>query len=84
MLSSWFSNIRNTRFDQSSPVKPISESRGGSLSVTDGGRTNRNPCVQYWITKCRLINPHRISPLLIAFSGVKDPSCHFSNIQENI
>ena len=29
MLSSQFSNIRRTRFDQSSPVHPVSESRGG-------------------------------------------------------
>ena len=36
MLSSQFSNIRRTRFDQSSPVQPASESRGGSTSVTDG------------------------------------------------
>ena len=34
MLSSKFSNIRSTGFDQSSPVQPISEYRGGSLSVT--------------------------------------------------
>ena len=42
MLSSQFSNIRRTGFDQSSPVQPVSESRGGTLSVTDGGgrRTN--------------------------------------------
>ena len=51
------SNIRRTRFDQSSPAQPISESRGGSTSVTDdwtdkrtngqtNGRTNEgNPCV---------------------------------------
>ena len=34
-LSSYFSNIRNLVFDQSSPVQPVSESRGGSLSVTE-------------------------------------------------
>ena len=28
--------MRRTRFDQSSPVQPVSESRGGPLSVTDG------------------------------------------------
>ena len=38
MLPSKFSNIRRTRFDQSSPVQPVSESRGGPLNVTDGGR----------------------------------------------
>ena len=27
--------IRSTRFDQSSPVQPISEIRGGSTSVTE-------------------------------------------------
>ena len=36
MLSSQFSNIRRMGFDQSSPVQPVSESRGGSLSATDG------------------------------------------------
>ena len=35
MLSILFSNIRRTRFDQSSPVHPVSESMGGTLSVTD-------------------------------------------------
>ena len=35
MLSSYFSNIRRTRFDQSSPVQHVSESRGGSTSVTN-------------------------------------------------
>ena len=34
MLSSLFFNIRRTRFDQSSSVNPVSESRGGPLSVT--------------------------------------------------
>ena len=34
MLSSQFSNIRRTGFDQSSPVNPVSEYRGGPLSVT--------------------------------------------------
>ena len=31
MLSSWFINIRRTRFDQSSPVQPISDFRGGGV-----------------------------------------------------
>ena len=35
MLLSYCSNIRNLVFDQSSPVQPISESRGGSTSVTE-------------------------------------------------
>ena len=30
-----FSNIRRTRFDQSSPVQPVSDFRGGSTSVTE-------------------------------------------------
>ena len=34
-LSSQFSNITRTRFKQSSPVQPVSESRGGLLSVMD-------------------------------------------------
>ena len=38
MLTSQFSNIRRTQFDQSSLVQPVSESRGGSLGVTDKGR----------------------------------------------
>jgi hypothetical protein len=38
-LSTYFSNIRRTGFDQSSPVHPVTESRGGTLSVTHGGRT---------------------------------------------
>ena len=42
MLLSLFSNIRRTQFDQSSPVHPVSESRGDSLSVTYG-----NPCVLF-------------------------------------
>ena len=29
-----FSNIRRTRFDQSSPVQPVSDFKGGTLSVT--------------------------------------------------
>ena len=29
------SNIRNLVFDQSSPVQPVSEFRGGPLSVTE-------------------------------------------------
>ena len=46
MLSSQFSNIRRTRFDQSSPFQPVSESRGGSMSVTENKRTNEgNPRV---------------------------------------
>ena len=39
LLSSKLLNIRTTRFDQSCPVHPVSESRGGgSLSVTHKGR----------------------------------------------
>ena len=50
MLSSQFSNMRNTRFDQSSPVQPISESRGGSTNVTQGRSPDEgNPCVFYGI-----------------------------------
>ena len=30
-----FSNIRRMQFDQSSPVHPVSESRGGSLNMTE-------------------------------------------------
>ena len=42
MLSSQFSNIRRTRFDHSFPVHPVSDFRGGTLSVTeeDKGRTD--------------------------------------------
>ena len=36
MLSSYLSNIRRTRFNQSSPVHLVSESRGGSTNLTDG------------------------------------------------
>ena len=39
MLSSYFSNIRNLVFDQSSQVQPVSEYREGTLTVTDGRRT---------------------------------------------
>ena len=28
-------NIRRTQFDQSTPVQPVSESRGGTLSMTE-------------------------------------------------
>ena len=38
MLSFFFSNIRSTQFDQSSPVKPISDFRGITLSVTKVGQ----------------------------------------------
>ena len=44
-LSSQFSNIR-TQFDQSSLVQPVSDFRGGTLSVTDertDGRTKEIP-----------------------------------------
>ena len=38
------------RFDQSSPVQPVSDFReGGTVSVTDGQRTNGNPRVCFWI-----------------------------------
>ena len=36
MLFSWFWQLRRLVFNQSSPVHPVSESRGGPLSVTDG------------------------------------------------
>ena len=39
MLSSLFSNIRRLRFDQSSPVQPVSG--GGSTSVTEDGGGQR-------------------------------------------
>ena len=46
MLSSQFSNIRSTQFDQSSPVQPVSDFRGSSTSVTKDGRTDEgNPRV---------------------------------------
>ena len=35
MLFPYFCQLRRLVFDQSSPVQPISESRGGSLSVTE-------------------------------------------------
>ena len=38
MLSCQLSNIRRTRFDQSSPVNPVSVFRGGKLSVTKDER----------------------------------------------
>ena len=39
-------NIRRMQFHQSSQVQPVSESRGGSTSVTDKRRTNEgNPRV---------------------------------------
>ena len=38
MPFSYFSNIRRTQFDQSSPVHPFSESRGGTMSVTKDKR----------------------------------------------
>ena len=40
MITSKFSNIWRTRFDQSSSVHPVSESRGGTLTERDEGRTN--------------------------------------------
>ena len=51
MLSSKFSNIRNTQFDQRSRVQPISESRGVSMCVTENReRTDGNSRVKYWIS----------------------------------
>ena len=40
-LPSWFSSIRRTRFDQSSPVKTVSESLGGPLGMTEDGEGRR-------------------------------------------
>ena len=40
MLSSKFCHLRISVFDQRSPVHPVSESRGGLLSVTDEVRTD--------------------------------------------
>ena len=43
---SFFLHLRRLVFDQSSQVHPVSESSGGSMSVTYGGRTKHgNPCV---------------------------------------
>ena len=36
VLSNYFCQLRRLVFNHSSPVHPVSESRGGSLSVTDG------------------------------------------------
>ena len=39
-------NIRNTQFDQSSPVQPLSEFRGGGSERYKARKTeNENPCV---------------------------------------
>ena len=35
MLSFEFYNIRRTQFDQSFPVHPVSDFRGGTVSVTE-------------------------------------------------
>ena len=40
MPISWYYNFRNTQLYQNSPVHPISDYKGGSLSVTDKVRTN--------------------------------------------
>ena len=46
MLSSKFSNIRNTRFHQSSPVQPISEFRGVPRALqTDEGEVRKSLCL---------------------------------------
>ena len=47
ILTSWFSYFRRLVFDQSSPVPPVSEYRGGSLSVMMDRLTDKdgNPCV---------------------------------------
>ena len=37
MLFSYFCQLRRLVFDQSSLVQPVSEYRGGPLSMTDGG-----------------------------------------------
>ena len=38
---SYFGKIWNTQFDQGSPVNPVSEFKGGGLSVTHG-QTNKH------------------------------------------
>ena len=47
MLLSYFCNLRRLVFDQSSPVNPVSESRGRSperYGTKDGEQANGNPC----------------------------------------
>ena len=41
MISSKFCHLRRLVFDQSSPVHPVLESRGGTVSVTEDGRRRR-------------------------------------------
>ena len=52
-LSSKFSYLRRLVFNQSAPVHPVSDSRGGPLSMTDIGQRTKekdgNSCVLYWI-----------------------------------
>ena len=40
MLLSYFCQLQRLVFDQSTPVHPVSDFRGGGLSVTDGERTD--------------------------------------------
>ena len=40
-----FSNIRRTQFDQSSPVQPVAESWGGTLSMTEEDRQRKFLCL---------------------------------------
>ena len=69
MLSSYFYHLRRLVCDQSPPVHPATESRGGCLSVTDKQTDKQNPCVLYWITmETEMLKGHatEIVPLVIS------------------
>ena len=72
------------RFDQSSPVQPVSESRGGTLSVTNE-RTNgrKSLCLILDVNAVVILNPeshvlfaHSIINTRLSFSFVGPSVCH--------
>ena len=56
MLFSYFCHLRRLVFDQSSQVHPVSESRGGNLSVTDGEGSG-----EVWKSLCLILDTVTIS-----------------------
>ena len=63
MLFSQFSNIGRTQFDPSSPIQPVSESRGGSTSLTEEEEKQKSTCLIQDLKKKKTlsINCHLLS-----------------------
>ena len=82
-----------TRFDQSSPVQPVSDFRGGSTSVTDGGRraeeqeilvTNIGFCTLFTLctlsTPCTLCTQCRLCTFSVAQLVSPDPEAQILTV----